>query len=58
MGFGLVIGFIDHVQIVTTSNYIVIANLRILQITRAHAKSSQSASTRRFIVTESSNVLY
>jgi hypothetical protein len=27
MGFGLVIGFIEHLQIVTTSKYIAIANL-------------------------------
>jgi hypothetical protein len=42
-GFGLVIGFIDHLQIVTTSNYSVIANSHTLQFTTARAKSFQSA---------------
>jgi hypothetical protein len=53
-GSGLVTGFLDHLytQIVTTCNYSVIANLHNLQITRAHAKSSQSAFTSRFLVTE------
>jgi hypothetical protein len=43
MGFGLVIGFIEHLQIVTASNYRVIANSDALQFTTACAKSSQSA---------------
>jgi hypothetical protein len=38
-GFGLYIGFIDHLQVVTTSKYNIIANFHTLQITRAHAKS-------------------
>jgi hypothetical protein len=37
------IGFTDHLQIVTTSNYSAMANLHTLQITRARTKSSQSA---------------
>jgi hypothetical protein len=39
-GFGLEIGFIDHVntQLVITLNYNAIANFRTLQITTAHAK--------------------
>jgi hypothetical protein len=43
--------FVDRIQIVTTSNYGAITNLHTLQITRAHAKSSQSAtvSTSRFL---------
>jgi hypothetical protein len=41
MGFGLVIGFIQHIQfIITTSD---IANSHTLQFNNARAKSSQSA---------------
>jgi hypothetical protein len=45
--------FIDHLyaQLVTTRNYNVIANPHTLQIIRAHAKSSQSF-TSRFLVTD------
>jgi hypothetical protein len=42
MGFGLVIGFTEHLQIITTSNYSAIANSHILQFTTARTKSSQS----------------
>jgi hypothetical protein len=35
MGFGLVIGFTEHLQIVTTSNYSVITNSDTLQFTTA-----------------------
>jgi hypothetical protein len=45
------IGFIDHLQIVTTSNYNTIADSLTLQITTTHAKSSQSAFISRFLVT-------
>jgi hypothetical protein len=40
--FGLVLGFIEHLQIVTTSNCFAIANSRILWFTTALTKSSQS----------------
>jgi hypothetical protein len=43
MGFGLIIRFIDHLQIVTASNYNDIANAHILQFTTALTKFSQSA---------------
>jgi hypothetical protein len=43
--FGLVTRFIDHLHIVTTSNYNTIAGLHTSQITTAHAKPSQSAFT-------------
>jgi hypothetical protein len=43
MGFGLVIGIIEHLQIVTTSNYSAIANLHNQLFTTARTKSSQSA---------------
>jgi hypothetical protein len=54
-GFGLVIWFIYHLQTVTTSNYGAIANIHNLQIPRAHAKSSQSDFTSRFLVTGLNN---
>jgi hypothetical protein len=41
--FGLEIGFIDHFQVINTSNYNTIANIHTLQITTAHAESFQSA---------------
>jgi hypothetical protein len=36
-------GFIDHLQVVTTNNYNNIGNFHTLQITTAHAKSFQYA---------------
>jgi hypothetical protein len=41
-GSGLEIGFTDHLQVVNTSNYNIIANFHTLQITTAHAKSPMS----------------
>jgi hypothetical protein len=41
--FGLVIGFIEHLQIVTTSKSSAIDNSHTLQFTTARTKSSQSA---------------
>jgi uncharacterized lipoprotein NlpE involved in copper resistance len=49
------IGLMDHLQIVTTSNYKDIANQNTLQITTAHTKPSQSAFTSRFPVTDHNN---
>jgi hypothetical protein len=40
MGFGLVIGFIEHVQNVTASNYTGNANSYTLQFTTARTKFS------------------
>jgi hypothetical protein len=37
-GFGLIIGYIEHLQIVTTSNYNAIANSHTPQFTTAHIK--------------------
>jgi hypothetical protein len=50
-------GFIDHLntQLVTTSNYNIIANLHTLPVSTAHAKPSQSASNSRFPVTGRNN---
>jgi hypothetical protein len=48
-------GFIDHLQMVTISNYGVITNFHTSQITGAHAKSSQSPFTSRFVVTDLNN---
>jgi hypothetical protein len=54
-GVSLEIGFIYHLQIVTTSNCNIIVNLHTLQITTAHAKPSHSASNSRFPVTDLKN---
>jgi hypothetical protein len=43
VGLGPVIGFTEHLQNVTTSNYSAITNSHTLQFTRARTKSSQSA---------------
>jgi hypothetical protein len=53
----MVIGLIKYLytQLVTASNYSAIANLHTLQITRAHAKPSQSAFTSCFLVTDLNN---
>jgi hypothetical protein len=50
-----VIEFINHLQIIITTNYDAIAVLHILQITTAQAKPSQSAFTSRFLVTDLNN---
>jgi hypothetical protein len=42
-GFGSVTGFIEHLEIVTKSNYSTIANSHTLQFTTARTMSSQSA---------------
>jgi hypothetical protein len=58
-GFGLDIRFTDHfnTQLVITFNYSVIANLRTLKITRAHANSfpSRSVFTSGCLVPASNN---
>jgi hypothetical protein len=59
MGFGLVIGFIAHLKLVTTINFSTIADLHTLQLTTACSKYSQSAIvfTSHCLATYSSNVL-
>jgi hypothetical protein len=42
-GFGLVIEFTEHLQMVTTSNYNALANSCTIQFTTARTKPSQSA---------------
>jgi hypothetical protein len=42
-GVGLVIGFIEHLQIVTTRNYSAVTNSHIQQLTIARTESPQSA---------------
>jgi hypothetical protein len=42
-GFGLVIGFVAHLKLVTTINYRAIVDSHSLQFTTARTKSSQSA---------------
>jgi hypothetical protein len=56
-GFGLVILFIEHLQLATTNNFNSIADFRTLQITTAHAKSFSACIlvTRRFLATASNN---
>jgi hypothetical protein len=46
-GFGLVIGFIEHLQNVTTNNYDSLTELHTpeITVTTAHIKSSQSSQT-------------
>jgi hypothetical protein len=53
--FGLEIGFIDHLRVVTTNNYNTISNFHTSQITTAHPKSLQSAFTSLFPVTDVNN---
>jgi hypothetical protein len=57
MGFGLVIGFIEHFQMVITSDYNTLANSCTRLLTRAHAKPSQFVFTNRFLITDPNNVL-
>jgi hypothetical protein len=40
MGLGLVIGFIDNLQIITTSNYSTISNSHTLKFTTARTEFS------------------
>jgi hypothetical protein len=47
---GIIIGFIEHLQVVTTSNYNANAKSHILQFTRARTKSSQSAVSSPVVV--------
>jgi hypothetical protein len=48
--------FIEHLQIVTTSNYSPIANSHTIQLTTTHTKSSQFFYSR-FLVTDPNSVL-
>jgi hypothetical protein len=50
MEFGLVIGFIDHLRVVTTSKCSSIANSHTLQFTTARTKASQSAVSSPVVV--------
>jgi hypothetical protein len=56
--FGLGIGCIEHLKIVTTGNYNTLANSCTRLLTKAHTKSSQFVFTSRFLVTDPNNVLY
>jgi hypothetical protein len=51
-GFGLDIGFIDNLQVMTTNKYNTVTNFHNLQITRAHTKSllGLSVFTSSFLV--------
>jgi hypothetical protein len=50
-------GSIEHLYtlLISTSNYSAIDDLHTLQFTRAHAKSSQSAFTGRFLAMDLNN---
>jgi hypothetical protein len=50
MRFGLVIGFMEHLQIITISNYCAITNSHLLQFTTAHTESSHSAVSSPVVV--------
>jgi hypothetical protein len=54
-GIGLEIGFIDHLQVVTSNNYNIIAIFHTLQITTAHGKFFQAVFTCRFPVPDLTN---
>jgi hypothetical protein len=43
MGFGLIVGFIEHLGLAATNNDNTLTNLRTLEITTAHTKSPCSA---------------
>jgi hypothetical protein len=58
MGFGLVIGFIGLLQLVTTGNYNALANSRTLQFTTARTKSYPFVFTSGCLVTDPNNVLF
>jgi hypothetical protein len=48
-GLGLVTGFIEHLQNVTTRNYSTVANSQSLQFTTPRTQSSQSALSSRVV---------
>jgi hypothetical protein len=48
-GFRRKIRFIEHLQVITTSNYNIIVNFHTLQITTAHAKYFQSAVSSQIV---------
>jgi hypothetical protein len=55
MGFRQVIGFIEHVELLTTGNYNDFTDLHNVQVTTAHAKSS--VFTNRCLVMDLNNSL-
>jgi hypothetical protein len=54
-GFELEIALIDHLEVVTTSNYNTVANFHTLHFTTTHAKSFKSAVASHFPVTDLNN---
>jgi hypothetical protein len=55
MGFRLVTGVTEHLEIVTTTNYSGLANSRIRLLTTAHTKPSQFVFPSRCLVTDPNN---
>jgi hypothetical protein len=56
MGSGLEMGFIYHLQVVTTNKYNTIGEFHTLSITPAHATFCQTAFTSCFLVTDFNTV--
>jgi hypothetical protein len=50
MGFELLTGFIEHIRIVTTSNYSAITNSHTQHFSTARPKSSQTAESSLVVV--------
>jgi hypothetical protein len=55
MGFGLVIEFIDNLQMITTSNCNAVTNSCTSLLTTAHTKSFQFVFTSHFLIMDPNN---
>jgi hypothetical protein len=57
-GFGLSVGYTNHIQSLITSNFNMLANSCTRLLSTAHIKSSQFVSISRFLVKHHNNVLW